>query len=224
MCIARCAAAAAVTGSAPFGEWSRPACVFDLNIDATELRTLLEYQRPEIVHARCPPRICTAMNDLEQCIVGEIYLTGRFTMMYRTMVLAVAAFSSVQASAADMQSVYVAPGGVYIASARVYVTPGLGNGQQPYVEQAPAYVPAPTYVPGPAYAPGYVTPPPAYRAPAYHGSARPVYAPPPVYIQREPAYSSPYAAEHAPRPPAAVPYNGRGRCVVNSHGRVVFCD
>src|SRR5215813_9589891 len=103
-------------------------------------------------------------------------------MMYRSMVLAVAALSSVQASAADLQSVYVAPGGVYIASARVFVAPGVGSGQSTYV------------TPAPTYAPGYVTPRPAYPAPAYYG-AGPVYAPPPVYIDREPAYLPPYAAE-----------------------------
>jgi len=150
-------------------------------------------------------------------------------MMYRSMVLAVAALSSVQASAADLQSVYVAPGGVYIASARVFVAPGVGNGQPTYVEPAPTYAPgyvAPGYVvpgpvtPAPTYAPGYVTPRPAYPAPAYYG-AGPVYAPPPVYIDREPAYLPPYAAEFAPRPPAALPYNG-GRCV-DGYGRVAFC-
>src|SRR5262249_35192576 len=67
-------------------------------------------------------------------------------MMYRSMVLVVAALSSVQASAADLQSVYVAPGGVYIASARVFVAPGVGSGQSTYVE------------PAPTYAPGYVAP------------------------------------------------------------------
>jgi len=146
------------------------------------------------------------------------------------MVLAVAALSSVQASAADLQSVFVAPGGVFIASRHVYVAPGVGNGHPPYVEPGPAYAPgyvtpgpafAPGYVtPGPVYAPGYVTPRPAYPAPAYYGAGS-VYAPPPAYIEREAAYVSPSAAQFAPRPPAALRYNGGGRCVVDAYGRTL---
>jgi hypothetical protein len=132
--------------------------------------------------------------------------------MYRSMVLVIAALSSVQASATDLPSVYVAPGGVYIASARVYVAPGVGNGEPPYA------------APGPAYAPGYVTPRPAYRAPAVYGATRSAYPPPPVYIEREPAYLSDDAAEFAPRPPDTVPYNGGGRCSIDRYGRLTFCD
>ena len=137
-------------------------------------------------------------------------------MMYRSMVLAVAALSSVQASAADLQSVYVAPGGVFISSGHVYVAPGVANAPPPYVEPGPAY--APGYVT--PYAPGYLTPRPVYRAPAYYGAGS-VYAPPPAYIEREAAYVSPSAAQFAPRPPAALRYNGGGRCVVDAYGRTL---
>src|SRR5437899_2579924 len=44
-------------------------------------------------------------------------------MSYRSLVLAVAAFSSMQVASADAQSVYVAPGGVYIGAGPVYVVP-----------------------------------------------------------------------------------------------------
>jgi hypothetical protein len=125
------------------------------------------------------------------------------------MMLAAAALSSSQVSAGELQSVYVAPGGVYIASARVYVAPGPGNGDPPYA------------APGAAYGP--YAPPPAYRAPAYYGAPG-VYSAPPSYIEPEPVYPSAYAADYAPRPPAAIPYNGGGRCVVNlGYGRWAYC-
>jgi hypothetical protein len=147
-----------------------------------------------------------------------------------------AALSSSQVSAGELQSVYVAPGGVYIANARVYVAPGPGNGEPPYVAPGAAYgapgyggpgYGAPGYVaPAPAYgAPGYVAPGPAYRAPAYYGAAGPAYAAPPAYVEREQTYPSAYAAEYVPRPPAAIPYNGGGRCIVNlGYGRWGYCN
>jgi hypothetical protein len=135
-------------------------------------------------------------------------------MRYGLLMLAAAALSSSQVSAGELQSVYVAPGGVYIASARVYVAPGPGNGEPPYVAPGPAYGP-----------PGYVAPPPAYRAPAIYGAPGSVYAPPPVYPEREPGYPSAYAAEYVPRPPAAIPYGGGGRCVVNlGYGRWAYSN
>jgi hypothetical protein len=140
------------------------------------------------------------------------------------LVFAAAALSSSQVSAGELQSVYVAPGGVYIANARVYVAPGPGNGEPPYVAPGPAYG-----VPGygaPGYgAPGYGAPGPAYRAPAIYGAPGSVYSPPPAYIEPEPAYSSAYAAEYVPRPPAAIPYAGGRRCVVNlGYGRWGYCN
>src|SRR5262245_49595097 len=178
---------------------------------------------------RATPRVCASTKVQKQCIVGAGSTEqGDSQMMYRSMVLAVAALSSVQASAADLQSVYVAPGGVFISSGHVYVAPGVANAPPPYVEPGPAYAPgyvapAPAYAPGyvTPYAPGYVTPRSVYRAPAYYGAGS-VYAPPPPYIERGPAYVSPYAAEFAPRPPAALPYDGGGRCV-DGYGRVAFC-
>ena len=93
------------------------------------------------------------------------------------LVFAAAALSS---SPVLAQSVYVAPGGVYIASARVIVAPGGGA---PYV--APDAPPA--AYDGPGYGPGYAAPAPtayvdpgyAAPAPAYYGN--PGYPPPPVY-------------------------------------------
>jgi hypothetical protein len=58
-------------------------------------------------------------------------------MSYRSLALAVAAFSSIQVASADAQSVYVAPGGVYIGGGPVYVIPAPNNGAAPYV--APTY-------------------------------------------------------------------------------------
>jgi hypothetical protein len=123
-------------------------------------------------------------------------------MRYGVLMLAAAGLWSSQVSAGELQSVYVAPGGVYIASARVYVAPGLGNGDPPYVAPGAAYG-------GPGYGgPGYGPRGPAYRAHAYYEALGPAYAPPPVYIEPETVYPSAYAAEYVPRPPAAIPYNG----------------
>jgi hypothetical protein len=155
---------------------------------------------------------------------------------YEVLMFVAAALSSSQVAAGELQSVYVAPGGVYIANARVYVAPGPGNGEPPYVAPGAAYgapgYGAPGYVaPAPAYgapgygAPGYVAPGPAYRAPAYYGAAGSAYAAPPVYVEREQAYPSAYAAEYVPRPPAAIPYSGGGRCIVNlGYGRWGYCN
>ena len=160
-----------------------------------------------------------------------------YTTINRSIALAVAALWSLPASAGDLssRSVYVAPGGVYIGSAQVYVGPGNGNGNG----QAPYVVPGRAYVPGPAYVPGYGPPAPAYAPEAYGpeygvpgGAYAPAYAPAPVYRAppvavygaRPPvgarAYVSPYPAEYAPRPPVAVPYNGGSRCVV-AYGRMI---
>ena len=74
-------------------------------------------------------------------------------MRYGTFILALGALWSSQVSAGELQSVYVAPGGVYIASGNVYVRPG--NVDPPYAAPGPMYYAPP---PGPAYAPGYVPP------------------------------------------------------------------
>jgi hypothetical protein len=140
-------------------------------------------------------------------------------MMYRTIMLTIAALSTTQASAGDLSpSVYVAPGGFYIGSAQVYVTPGPKH-IEPYA--------APTYDPN--YAPsGYVHRPhgyyhgvgPAYVTPPY--GREPGYAP--SLYGREPGYPlPPYAIDYAPRPPAAVPYNSR--CYIDpTYGRVAYCN
>ena len=109
-------------------------------------------------------------------------------MSYRSLVLAVAALSSMHVTNADAQSVYVAPGGVYVGSGPVYVIPAPNNGAPPYV--------APTY--------GYGPPAPALVAPTT------VYGPNGGYYD---APLSAYAAELPPRPPVAVPYYGSGRCI-----------
>jgi hypothetical protein len=114
-------------------------------------------------------------------------------MSYRSLVLAVAAFSSLNVASAAAQSVYVAPGGVYVGAGPVYVIPAPNNGAAPYV--------APTYGYGP---PAVVAPPPAIVAPTT------VYGPNGGYYG---APLSAYAAELPPRPPLAVPYYGNGRCV-----------
>ena len=53
-------------------------------------------------------------------------------MSYRSLAFAITAFSSVTLAAADAQSVYVAPGGVYIGAGPVYVIPAPNNAA-PYV-------------------------------------------------------------------------------------------
>ena len=139
-------------------------------------------------------------------------------MMYRTIMLTIAALSTTQASAGDLSpNVYVAPGGVYIGSAQVYVTPGPKH-IEPYA--------APTYDPN--YAPsGY-----GYRRHGYYNGVGPYVTPPygrepgyaPSLYGREPGYApSPYAVDYAPRPPAAVPYNSR--CYIDpTYGRVAYCN
>jgi hypothetical protein len=124
-----------------------------------------------------------------------------FTMRYRSVAMSVAALSLAQISVADAQSVYVAPGNgppvsVYAAPPAVYGPP------------APVYAaPAPGYGGGTVYNGGTV-----YRAPAPVYGGGTVYGAS-TYVVRERvgAPLSAYAAEIAPRPPAPVPYYGRGR-------------
>lgn len=141
-------------------------------------------------------------------------------MRYGVLVVALGALWSSQVCAGDFpQSVYVAPGGVYIASPHVHV--GTENGYPAYGAPAPTYYYAPHDAP-PVYAPGYVTPGQAYRAPAYYEGYRSAYPVRPAYEPSDYAYTY---AEEPPRPPAAVPYGGAARCVFDpAYGRPAYCD
>ena len=131
-------------------------------------------------------------------------------MRYGILFLALGLGWSSQVSAGELQSVYVAPGGVYIASANVHV--GNGNGYPPYVAPGAAYD-AP-------YAPGYVPPGPVYRAPAYYDGYRSAYPTRPAYIDQ----SYIYAEGLPPRPPAPVPYGNGAYCGYNPvYGRSGYC-
>jgi hypothetical protein len=95
-------------------------------------------------------------------------------MRYGIFILALGVLWSSQVSAGELQSVYEAPGGVYIASAHVHV--GTENDYPTYG------APGPTYYAPPAYAPGYVPPGQVYRAPAFYEGYRSVYPARPAYI------------------------------------------
>ena len=137
-------------------------------------------------------------------------------MRYGIFILALGVLWSSQVSAGELQSVYVAPGGVYIASAHVHV--GTENGYPTYG------APGATYYAPPAYAPGYVPPGQVYRAPAVYEGYRSAYPAPPAYVDRS-EYSYTYAEELPPRPPAPVPYNGAAHCLFNpAYGRSGYCD
>jgi hypothetical protein len=125
-------------------------------------------------------------------------------MRYGIFILALGALWSSQVSAGELQSVYVAPGGIYIASGHVHVGPE---------NRYPTYgAPGARY-----YAPGYVPPGQVDRAPAFYEGYRSVYPAPSAYID-----SYTYAA---PRPPAPVPYNGTARCLFDpAYGRSGYCD
>jgi hypothetical protein len=139
-------------------------------------------------------------------------------MRYGIFILALGLSWSSQASAGELQSVYVAPGGVYIASANVNV--GTGNGYPTYGAPGAAYYYAPYDTP-PAYAPGYVPPGPVYRAPAFYEGYRSAYPTRPAYIDQ----SYMYAEGLPPRPPAPVPYNGGAHCRFDpAYGRSGYCD
>jgi hypothetical protein len=132
-------------------------------------------------------------------------------MMYRTIMLTIAALSTTQAYAGDLgPSVVVSPGAFYIGSAQIYVTP------------SPKYEPyaAPTYEPG--YYSGHAHKSYYHGVGPYYGAApygrEPGYSP----YGREPGYP-PYAVDYAPRPPAGVPYNAR--CYIDpTYGRVTYCN
>ena len=146
-------------------------------------------------------------------------------MSYRPLALAaaVAALSTMHIASAAAQSVYVAPGGIYIGAGAgpVYVTPGAPtNGAAAYV--------APGYGAGygtaayeePGYGYGYG--PAAYEEPSYgYGyGPRPYIAPRYGYgygpaVPHRRYYSGPrsaYAAALPLRPRMAVPYRA-GRAI-----------
>jgi hypothetical protein len=99
-------------------------------------------------------------------------------MSYRSLALFVAALSSAHVATADAQSVYVAPGGVYVGAGPVYVIPASPNGVPPYVAPGPAGGPA-------VVAPGVVAPTngngaQVYVVPGRANGAPPYVAPGPV--------------------------------------------
>jgi hypothetical protein len=136
-------------------------------------------------------------------------------MRYGIFFLALGLVWSSQVSA---QSVYVAPGGVYIASAHVHV--GTDNGYPAY--GAPDATYSAPYPAPPAYLPGYVPPGQVYRAPTFYEGYRSVYPARPAYVDQS-EYPYTYAEELPPRPPAPVPYNGSAHCVFSPvYGR--YCN
>jgi hypothetical protein len=144
-------------------------------------------------------------------------------MSCRSLAILVTLLSSAYIPVAEAQSVYVAPGGVYVGAGAgpVYVTPVPPNSVAPY--EAPPYAP-PAYLAPPYGAPRYE------MAPSVYGDTEGVYADPyanygsrrPVYGGRARVYGVPadYATQAAPRPPAAIP-NWNARCAYN--GRWEYC-
>ena len=139
-------------------------------------------------------------------------------MNYRSVALAIGALSSAHITTAAAQSVYVAPGGVYIGGGPVYVIPAPSNGNGTYVEPT-AYgygVPEPT----PYLAPTVVAPGAGYVVAAPYGLNGNGYGngygygpPPPAYYNGDPVLSAFARLLPIPRPPAVIPYNGNGRCI-----------
>jgi hypothetical protein len=139
---------------------------------------------------------------------------------YRSVALAIVALSSTHITTAAAQPVYVAPGGVYIGGGPVYVIPAPSNGIGTYVE--PTYgVGYGVVDPTPYLAPTVVAPGAGYVAAAPYGLNGNGYGygygpPPAAYYNGDPvlsAYGRARLADPAPRPPIAIPYNGRGRCI-----------
>jgi hypothetical protein len=133
---------------------------------------------------------------------------GESNMSYRSIGLAIAAFSSMYIANADAQSVYVAPGGVYIGGGPVYVIPAPNTG-----------VPYGTPPVAPSY--GYEYGPPAVALPPAFAVTPPVAAPPVVVAPSsyygphggyyDPAISA-YGAAPRLRPPASIPHYNNARC------------
>ena len=156
-------------------------------------------------------------------------------MNYRSLALAIAALSSAHITTAAAQSVYVAPGGVYIGGGPVYVIPAPSNGNGTYVEPtaygygvpepyleptvvAPGvgYVAAPYGLNGNGYGNGYGYGGYGYGNGNGYGYRNGYGAPPPAYYNGDPvlsAYGRARLSYPALRPPAAIPYNGNGRCI-----------
>ena len=88
---------------------------------------------------------CSSGLENAQHWIGEAFVMEPPQMSYRSLALAtaVAASSWMLIASAAAQSVYVAPGGVYVApgAGPVYVTPPPGAINRPaaYVEPGPAY-------------------------------------------------------------------------------------
>ena len=151
-------------------------------------------------------------------------------MNYRLLALAIAAVSSAHITPAAAQSVYFAPGGVYIGGGPVYVIPAPSNGNGTYVEPTYGYgygIPEPT----PYVAPTVVAPGVGYGVAAPYGVNGNGYGngygngnygpPPPAYYNGDPvlsAYGRARLSYPALRPPAAIPYNGNGRCIAGRRG------
>jgi hypothetical protein len=178
-------------------------------------------------HAAAPPRL-RAQQRSAMIGIGDWWgsRTGSFNMNYRLLALAITAFSSAHITTAAAQSVYVAPGGVYIGGGPVYVipAPSNGNGNGTYVEPTYGYgygVPEPT----PYVAPTVVAPGVGYGAAPPYGLNGNGYGygyrngpPPPAYYNGDPvlsAYGRARLYNSEPRPPAAIPYNGDGRCIAS---------
>jgi hypothetical protein len=155
-------------------------------------------------------------------------------MNYRSLLLAIAALSLAHITTAAAQSVYVAPGGIYIGAgagpvyvtppaptngAAAYVAPGYGYGTTAYVEPSYGYGYGPAAYVEPSYGYGYG--PAAYVEPSYgYGYGPGPYVAPRYGYGYGPAvpngryYSGPrsaYAAALPPRPRVPVPYR-TGRC------------
>ena len=162
-------------------------------------------------------------------------------MSYRSLALAAAvgALSAMHIGSAAAQSVYVAPGGIYIGAgagpvyvtppaptngAAAYVGPGYGNGYGTAAYVEPGYDDDNGYGPAayvePRYGYGYGPGPYVERRPGYGYGPGPSVEPRYRYgygpsVPSRPYYSGPrgaYAAALPPRPRVAVPYRA-GRCV-----------
>jgi hypothetical protein len=133
-------------------------------------------------------------------------------MIHPSVALAAVAVCSMQLAAAHAQSVYVAPGAVYIGSARVYVSGPTHDGSA-YVTSVPSYGGPALY--SPSY--GYESPATMFE-PRVYGEPR-IYAPP-NYGEQEPAYGGrDFADGYVPRPPADVPFGRHHHCLIPFAGR-----